>query len=268
MVDVVERHDVSERRACGLVGMPRSTWLYKSRRGNDTALRMRLRDLAMSRPRYGYKRLQVLLRREGIVVNHKKVYRLYVEEGLHVRTKRRRKLTSRQRVPLEAPVAKDDRWCMDFMSDAVFDGRRFRVLTIIDAYTRESLATEVAERFTSQAVTDVLERIIVKRRQPQSITVDNGSEFTSRHFDHWAFGRGIRVDFIRPGRPMENGYIESFNGKLRDECLNTNWFQCLDDARQTINAWRIDYNETRPHSSLGNRSPAQFAAEMIWLGAG
>ena len=202
----------------------------------------------------------MLLAREGWRVNLKKVLRLYREEGLSVRVKRRRKRASHVRVAPELPTKRGERWAADFVADALSDGRRFRALTVIDIYSRECLAIEVDGSLPSQRVTEVLNRVIAKHGKPRTITLDNGTEFTSRHFDAWAWARKIGLDFIHPGRPVENGHIESFNGSLRDECLNTSWFESLADARQTIEAWRLDYNHTRPHSSLGQLPPATYVA--------
>lgn len=223
-------------------------------------MRMRLRDLAAARPRYGYNRLTVLLNREGWGVNRKRVYRLYREEGLGVRVKRRKKLVSRPRVPRPVPTRANARWALDFVADRTVDDRRFRVLTVIDVFTRECLVLQVARRLPSAAVTAALDAVIAERGRPAALSVDNGTEFTANHFDAWAYLHGIAVDFIRPGKPVENAFIESFNGRLRDECLNTHWFTSLADARQTIAAWRWDYNEMRPHSRLGGQTPNAFAA--------
>jgi len=226
---------------------------------------MRLRELALARPRYGYRRLTILLRREGWHVNAKRVYRLYREEGLKVRVKRRKKLASYARVRPAAAKRVNERWSMDFVADSWSDGRRIRVLTIIDSFTRECLALKVAKSLPSQSVTETLNRVIEQRGAPRTIQVDNGTEFTSNHFDAWAYLRGINVDFIRPGKPVDNAHIESFNGRLRDECLNSKWFESLDDARQALQAWRRDYNQVRPHSSLGDMPPSAFAARIQGL---
>ena len=223
---------------------------------------MRLRDLALARPRYGYRRLTILLRREGWHVNAKRVYRLYREEGLTVRVKRRKKLASHARVRPPAAAWVNDRWSMDFVSDSLSDGRKIRVLTVIDSFTRECLALKIARSLPSRSVTEELDRVITKRGAPRTIQVDNGSEFTANHFDAWAYFHGIDIDFIRPGKPIDNAHIESFNGRLRDECLNSRWFHSVDDARQTLQDWRRDYNEVRPHSSLGDLPPAAFAAQI------
>ncbi len=253
-------HGVSERRTLRVLDWPRSTHRYVSGAKDQTALRMRIRDLALSRPRYGYRRLTVLLKREGWVVNHKRVYRLYSEDGLKVRVKRRKKLVSQKRDRPPAATRLNERWCVDFVADRMSDGRRYRVFTAIDAFSRESLALKVAWNLPASAVTRALNEVIVRRGRPRVITADNGSEFTSNHFDAWAFGHGVEIDFISPGCPVENAHIESFNGRLRDECLNSHWFESLDEARCVIEDWRCDYNAHRPHTSLGNLTPLEFAA--------
>jgi len=224
---------------------------------------MRLKELAYSRPRYGYRRLTVLLQREGWVVNHKRIYRLYGEEGLLVRTKRRRKRAAQRPLPAVEP---GEHWSIDFVSDQLVDGRRLRVFTAIDHVSRECVCLEAAQRFPAEAVTCALDQAMARYGQPKVITCDNGTEFTSNHFDQWAYKRGIELDFIAPGRPMDNGFIESFNGKLRDECLNMHWFENLTEARKLIEQWRFEYNEMRPHSSLGNRAPAVYVAELLGVG--
>jgi putative transposase len=226
---------------------------------------MRLRELAADRPRYGYRRVTILLRREGWLVNAKRVYRLYREEGLTVRVKRRKKLASHARVRPVAASRVNDRRTMDFVADSLSDGRRIRVLTVIDSFTRECLALKIARSLPASSVTEALEHVIEKRGQPRTIQVDNGTEFTSKHFDAWAYCRGIEVDFIRPGKPIDNAHIESFNGRLRDECLNARWFESVHDARQALQPWRRDYNQVRPHSSLGDLPPAAFAAQIQGL---
>jgi putative transposase len=224
---------------------------------------MRLRDLALVRPRYGYRRLWVLLRREGWHVNHKKVLRLYREEGLLVRTKRRRKVACQTRLELPKPSRLNERWAMDFMMDELKDGRRLRIFNVIDCHSREALVTQAEPSFPAAKVTAALDRLIFERGVPEAITCDNGTEFTSRHFDAWAYDHGIILDFIRPGRPVENGTIESFNGRLRDECLSQHWFASLAEAREILQAWKKDYNEVRPHSSLGDRTPKEVAERVL-----
>ena len=213
----------SARRACQLVRLSRSRWQYRSVRGDDAALRARLRELAAKKPRWGYQQLHILLRREGRLVNHKKVLRLYREEGLAVSRRRRKKHVAIARVPLPKPSARTERWSMDFVSDALFDGRPFRCFTLVDDFTRECPALEVAHSLPAWRVIHALERVAAERGLPKSIVCDNGSEFTSKAMDRWAYERGVTLQFIRPGKPIENAYCESFNGKLRDECLNANW---------------------------------------------
>ena len=212
------------------------------------------------RPRFGYPRLYILLRREGWHANRKKVYRLYREEGLLVRTRRRKKSAAHVRAVPEAPTEPNERWAMDFVADRLASGHKIRALTLIDLHSRECLAIEVAPALRARDVTATLERVIEQRGRPKIITTDNGTEFTSNHFDAWAYANGIKIDFIHPGRPVENGHIESFNGRLRDECLSANWFLSLEDARTCIEEWRIDYNHVRPHSSLGHLPPATYVA--------
>jgi putative transposase len=254
------RYGVSERRACGLIHQPRTTQRYQSIRDDRAELRIRLRDLARSRVRYGYRRLHILLKREGWQVNHKLVYRLYIEEGLQMRTKTPRRHKSCQ-VRRERPRAArtNESWSMDFMADQLFDGRRFRLLTIVDNFSRESLAIRAGQRLTGDDVVAVLEAVANERGAPQSIRVDNGPEFVSRSLDWWAYFNHVELDFSRPGKPTDNAFIESFNGKFRQECLNQHWFLSLEDAQERINHWREDYNVNRPHSALGDSTPHEFA---------
>lgn len=217
---------------------------------------MRLRDLALARPRYGYRRLTVLLRREGWKVNLKRILRLYRLEGLYVRLRRRKRMTSRLRLVPQMVTKRNECWSMDFVSDQLSTGRRFRALTVIDNYSRECPVIETAHSLPAEAVTAALDRVIALRGKPLMIRVDNGTEFTSKHFDQWAHERKIGIDYITPGRPVENGFIESFNGRLRDECLNEHWFESLEEAQSIIEIWREEYNTVRPHSSLGNAVPA------------
>ena len=224
-----------------------------------------LRALAAERPRFGYRRLHVLLRRRGHPVNHKRVYRLYREENLAVRRKKRKRIAAEIRTVPAPPQRPNERWSIDFVSDSLGSGRRFRALTIVDDFTRECLAIEVDTSLPGVRVARVLERLAVERGVPATIISDNGPEFTGVALDRWAAERGVHQHFIRPGKPMENGYIESFNGKLRDECLSGNWFISLADARAKIGAWRNDYNSIRPHSSLDNQTPTEYAKSFTKL---
>ena len=218
-----------------------------------------MRELAHARPRYGYRRVHVLLRREGWPVNLKRVRRLYRLEGLQLRHRvRRRKHASLHRGIPPAASRAHERWSMDFVHDALFDGRAFRVLTVVDQWSRWSPILEVAQGMSGMTVAEALDRAIARHGAPRTITVDHGTEFTSRALDEWAYRRGITLDFIRPGKPSENGFIEAFNGKLRDECLNAHQFLSIEDARSKIEAWRVDYNLHRPHSSLGQLTPREY----------
>ena len=261
-----EVYAFSERRACRLVGVAVTTHRYRSRKC-DEALRTRLIDLAREKPRFGYRRLHVLLQRSGEVVNHKRVHRVYVEAGLAIRRKKR-KHCRRAGTPLKICTAANQEWALDFVHDVVACGRTIRVLSVEDAYTRECLALEVDTSFASRRVTRVLDEISEERGAPQSIRCDNGPELTSRHMLAWAIERKIEMVHIAPGRPTQNGRLESFNGRLREECLNVNWFENLFDARRKIAAWQKEYNEERPHSSLGYLTPEEFARTAKELGRG
>jgi putative transposase len=236
----------------------RATMNHRSRRDPQTALKMRLRELAASRVRFGYRRLTVLLRREGWAVNAKRIYRLYTEDGLAVRTKVRKKMARRTRVPAQAATRPNQKWSMDFITARLLDGRWFRVLTVVDQFTRECLLLLADRSLSGQKVAFALSQVIAKRGVPVSITVDNGTEFYSRAMEAWAYQYGVQLAFIRPGKPVENSYIESFNGRLRDECLNVQVFFALTDVREKLERWRQDYNQVRPHSALADRSPEEF----------
>jgi putative transposase len=246
-------------RACGLVGISRSLYRYRSRRPDCTPLRSRIEEIAAVKRRYGYRRVYLRLRREGWDVNRKRVYRIYRDAGLAVRRRKRKRIGPFERKPLPKPSAANLSWSMDFVADGLIGGRRLRCLTIVDDCTRECLAIEVDSSITGLRVQGVLERLADTRGLPQSITVDNGPEFDGQVLDKWAYRRSVQLSFIRPGKPNENAYIESFNGKFRDECLNEHWFISLTHARRVIEAWRIEYNTERPHSSLGNLTPEEFA---------
>jgi putative transposase len=249
---------VSERRACRLAGVARSSYRYRSVAADQAALRLRLRDLAATRVRYGYRRLHILLRREGWRVNHKRVYRLYREEGLGIRVKRRKKLASAPRV-LPPPATRPlERWSLDFLSDSLVDGRRFRILTIVDNVSRVSPAIEAGASLTGARVVRLLEEVRATVGLPQRIAVDSGPEFISKALDAWAYRNGVQLEFSRPGKPTDNAFAESFNGHFRAECLDCHWFASLEEARQTIAAWRIAYNTERPHRALGQKTPAAW----------
>jgi putative transposase len=237
---------------------------YQSRRDPQTELRIRLRDLAGTRIRYGYRRLTVMLRREGWWVNTKRVCRLYREEALQVRTKKRVKSAAQVRITLPEATFANQRWSMDFVSERLADGRWFRILTIVDQYTRECLCRQADRSQTGEKVVEQLDRLITLRGVPASITSDNGSEFTGQAMDLWAHLAGVKLNFIRPGKPVENGYIESFHGRLRDECLNVEVFLDLADARRKLDKWRSD-NQQRPHSALADRTPNEFANAAMQL---
>jgi putative transposase len=257
--EICNQHRIGRRRCCELIGILRSVFYYRSQRLDQPVLKMRLRDLAESRRRFGYRRLHVLLLREGWRVNHKRVYRLYCQLGLQWRTRWKRKRGSYVRVPLPQPTRVNEQWSMDFVTDCLADGRRFRMLTVVDNFSREAVLIEADFSLTGKKVARALEALSKVRPMPEVIRVDNGSEFSGRDLDAWAYWKKVKLDFIRPGKPIENAYIESFNGRLREECLNDQLFFSLEDAKEKLEAWRIDYNEVRPHSSLGNRTPREFA---------
>lgn len=246
-------------RACGLMGISRSLYRYRSRRPEGAALRARIGELAAVKRRYGYRRIHVLLKREGWTMNVKRTYRLYREAGLAVRVRKRKRIGPFERRPLPKPLHANTSWSMDFVADSLADGRRLRCLTIVDDCTRECLALEVDTSITGTRVVSVLERLADIRGLPQSITVDHGPEFEGKVLDAWAYTNHVMLAFIRPGKPVENAYIESFNGKFRDECLNEHWFITMNQAREVIERWRIEYNTERPHSSLADRTPEEYA---------
>ena len=254
------RFGLSVRRACGLVGLWRSTQQYRPQpRPDEALLRQRLRELAEHRRRFGAPRLHVLLRREGWAVNHKRTERLYRIEGLALRRRKHPKRAAGVRVTLPRPTRPNERWSMDFLHDRLEDGRRFRVLTMIDDYSRECPALVADTSLPGMRVVEVLDRLAETRGLPQRITIDHGPEFAGSALEAWAYRRGVQLHFIEPGHPTQNAYVERFNGKVRDECLNEHWFTTLEEARHLIEVWRQDYNTVRPHSSLGDRTPAEFA---------
>jgi putative transposase len=256
----MEKHGLSERHACELNGLDRSSYRYEPEPDRNAQLRVRLTELARQRPRFGYRRLGVLLEKDGEVINHKRLLRVYQEAGLAVRRRERKRL-ARDRVGMPVLTRPNQEWSIDFVSDALANGRAIRSLTVLDDFTKESLAIEVDTSLSGLRVTRVLDRILAERGKPDGLRLDNGPEFTSRGFIAWAEQRGVPLIYIQPGKPVQNSYIESFNGRFRDECLNANWFENLADARRKIETWRLDYNQARPHSSLAYRTPEEFARQ-------
>lgn len=253
---------ISERRACAYAELNRATCRYKSRRPPRVELLKRIRELAAERPRYGYRRLHAMLRRDPAWagVNRKLVYRLYRQEGLAVRRRKRKKLRQPRPAPLPLPSRPNERWAMDFVHDYLADGRRLRMLNVVDTCTRECLAIEVDLSLTGERVTRVLDALLWKYGLPRAITIDNGPEFISCALDRWAHQHGVELHFIQPGKPTQNAFVESFNGKFRDEFLSQGRWPTLARARVEAEMFRVDYNEVRPHSALGYATPAAFAA--------
>lgn len=256
-------YQVSQGRACRVARIPVSTFRYQSTQEPRTALRLRIREIAQARIRYGYRKIRVLLKREGWNVGKKLVYRLYREEGLTLRYKpRRRRCAATNRRARCKATAPNQVWSLDFVADQLADGRRFRALTVVDVFTRESLAIEVGQSLKGEDVTQVLNRIRTQRCTPKTLFCDNGTEFTSQVMDLWVYQAGVQIDFSRPGKPTDNAYVESFNGTLRAECLDAHWFATLAEAKQIIETWRREYNESRPHRALGERTPHEIACEF------
>lgn len=256
---MIQRHELSQRRACGLVSVSRTVMHYvpQSSALNDR-LRRRLKELAEKHRRYGHIRLYVLLRREGVVVNHKRTERLYRAEGLSLRIRRRRKFVAVVRNPLPPAVRPNERWAMDFIQDALSSGRKFRTLSVVDTYSRECLTVEADTSLPGYRAVRVLDRLGETKGLPDSIRVDNGPEFISKALDEWAYRSGVKLDFIRPGKPVENAYVESFHSRFRDECLNEHYFLSLQEAQEIIAAWQAEYNGFRPHSALNYQTPEEF----------
>jgi putative transposase len=255
---VTARFGLSQRRICGLVELDRNTLRYRSRRPDDRLLRKRIREIAEAKRRYGCPRIYVRLRREGWMVNHKKVERLYREEGLSLRRRKRRKYTAVPRVELPKPNRPGMCYAMDFVHDRLATGRRFKCLTMTDPYSKEVPVIEVDSSIGGERVCRILDRLFAERPLPDVFMLDNGPEFSGYALDAWAFQRGVTLHFIQPGKPVQNAFIESFNGKFRDECLNEHWFVTLQEAQVVIEAWRREYNEERTHSTLGDVTPMEF----------
>ena len=256
----IQEKGYSQRRACGLIGLAPKTYRYASRRSDDAELRARLKGLASERRRFGYRRLHILLKREGVRLNHKKLFRLYREERLTVRRRGGRKRAIGTRAPMAMPQGADQRWSLDFVSDMLVDGRRFRVLVVVDDFTRECLALVVDTSLSGIRVARELDTLVAERGRPLMIVSDNGTELTSRAILQWQEDQGVEWHYIAPGKPMQNGFVESLNGRFRDECLNEHLFRGLTAARNIIEEWRIDYNACRPHTSLGGLTPNEFAS--------
>lgn len=270
---VVSSHGYSERRACQVTRQHRSTQRKPSTRDPRTEVRQRMHEIVATRIRYGYRRVHVMLKREGWGVGRNVVYRLYREEGLVLRTRlpRRRKMLVHREARCK-PARPNEAWSLDFVHDQLSNGQKFRMLTVVDIFSREALAIEVGQRLGGEHVVDALNRLVRQRKAPRYLFADNGSEFTGRLVDLWAYHHGARIDFSRPGKPTDNAYIETFNGSQRDECLNLHWFASISEARRLIEAWRVDYNVSRPHMALGNLTPAEYlAGPETWpapIGAG
>ena len=262
------RYSVGLRRACRCARMSRASYRYCSRKDPQIALRQRVRELAQARVRFGYRRIFMMLRREGWDVGKDRLYRVYREEGLGLRRKRPWRHASAVHREVRTPAGhRNDVWSMDFVHDQLSDGRRFRALTLIDVFTRECLEIEVGQNLGAEDVVRVLERLKYDRGVPGRMYCDNGSEFVSGLMDQWAYSNGVKIEFSRLGKPTDNAVIESFNGRFREECLNTHWFESLDDAKAKIDAWRWDYNEHRPHRSLEGLTPREFARRAMLAGA-
>jgi len=253
-----EQYRLSERRACRATHYPRTTIRYKNTRRDDSELREQIKEIAAKKRRYGSPRIIDKLRKNGVKDNHKRIERIYREEGLQVKKRKKRRAVAAPRIVMPTPDKPNMRWSMDFVSDALADGRRFRCLNIIDDFSRESILIHVDKSIPGYKVAQILDGLSGGRDLPEIIVCDNGPEFTSASLDWWASERDVKLSFIRPGKPIENAFIESFNGKFRDECLNENWFTSLKDAQEKIEAWRKEYNRERPHSSLGGKSPEEF----------
>lgn len=255
---LINSYQFSERKACRLVGISRTGFRYEHQVANDEPLRQTLKALASQYPRYGYLLLHNLLKQKGLVINKKRTYRLYIEENLQVRTKKRKKLV-RPRVVMALPSQTNERWSMDFVADQLSNGRRFRILNIVDDYSRELVGQLVSFSITGQQVARFLSQLFEQRDKPKSITCDNGTEFTSKAMFFWSKETAVKLHFIQPGKPTQNAFVESFNGKFRDGCLNQHWFRSIEEARYEVDQWRDHYNYERPHSSLSYLTPVAFA---------
>jgi putative transposase len=260
MVDyLVKTYEASIQRGCRLIGIKRSSYYYKAHPIDDSEDRKALKEAAHRRRRWGYRFLMDMLKRDGRVLNHKKVERLYREEGLQLSKRRTKKVSKWRGEKASMPQQANERWSMDFVHDRLVNGKRLRMLNVVDDYTRECLWIEVGQSLGGERVAHVLEFLVHTRAKPKTIVMDNGPEFCSRALDKWADDNKVSLHFIQPGKPVQNAFVESFNGKLRYECLNDHWFENLAQAEQIIHDWRDDYNHNRPHSSLGYKTPLEFA---------
>lgn len=259
----VRTYGISQRRGCGLMSIRRSSKYYQPTPANDFALRQAIRDLAAKKRRWGVPRIVYKLHSTGWKDNHKRIERIYQEEGLQVKRRKGRKAHVGEREPLEKPTGPNQVWAMDFVSDALATKRKIKMLTVIDCFNRECVRIEVDTSINGVRVARVMEELREQRGVPKKIITDNGPEFAGKVLDAWAYARDVKLHFIQPGKPSQNGYIESFNGKLRDECLNEHWFMSVDDARKLIEAWRVEYNTERPHSSLGGLTPEAYATAEL-----
>lgn len=264
MVSYAEKvHKLSERHVCRIFEFPRSTKRYEPGPDHNVEIKARILYWAEKRPRYGSPRIHEMVKRDGFLVNHKRTERLYDLLGLALkRKKKKRRYKAELRVPLNSPCRKSEVWSMDFISDSLASGKKMRGLNIIDMFTRECVAIEIGQNLTGFIVVQVLERVTMMEGKPAVITVDNGPEFICMALDKWAYANGVKLQFSRPGKPTDNCYIESFNGKFRDECLEANWFLDIDHAKRIAEQWRHEYNEERPHSSLDQLTPREFAAKV------
>jgi len=260
---VYQQYKISERRACELIQIPRSTHRYEKVEDKDKEIKSKLREIAFKRKAFGYRRLHILLQRKGVKINHKKTYRLYKEDRLNLRIKgKNKRYRNTERRSIEIPKRPNQKWAMDFMTDSLTNGKKLRAFNILDIFSRECPIIEIGTSMPSLKVIETLDMLALERGLPEVIKVDNGPEYTSEAIRKWANEKGITLEYISPGRPMENGHIESFNGKFREECLNQNAFRTMQEAKNIIEEWRVDYNEFRPHSALGYKAPAEFLREL------
>lgn len=255
---LIQSHQFSQRRACKLVNLHRSVGRYKSRKKPDEAICQRIKEIAFERTRFGYRRIHHALKREGVKINHKKLFRIYRELGIKVKKRGNRKRCTGPRKPKIVAKSVNQVWSLDFMSDRLACGRRFRLLNVIDEFTRESLLMTIDTSISGSRVVRELEKLVAERGRPEQVISDNGTEFTSNSVLDWAAKESVEWHYISPGKPMQNGTVESFNGRVRDEFLNQNWFLSLEEAKELTKSWQEDYNTNRPHGSLNGMTPKEF----------